>query len=313
MNILLTGASGFIGRAVYTAAQDYGMGVRPVIRNEYDIFKNQAVVVQSIDADTDWSIALVGIDVVIHCAARVQVMTDSSDDAMAEFRRINVYGTLNLARQAVTAGAKRFIFVSSIKVNGETTNEGCVFCSDSVPAPQDAYGISKAEAEEGLRQIAQETGLEVVIIRPPLVYGPGVKGNFSSLMKWINQGFPLPLSGVNSNHRSLVALDNLVDLILTCVDHPQAANQTFLVSDGQDISTAELLRKIGNAMSRPARLFFLPPRLLAFAASLMGKRLISERLTGSLQVDIKNTRELLNWTPPISLEEGLRRTVEKRV
>ncbi len=313
MSILLTGGTGFVGGAVYAAAQIGGMRIRRVVRTDYGAFKNHDVVVQSLEADTDWGEAFVGIDVVIHCAARVHVMKDGSDNPLVEYRTVNVDGTLNLASQAVKAGVKRFVFISSIKVNGEATQLGRAFTSEDVAAPVDAYGISKAEAEAGLRLLAQETGLEVVIIRPPLVYGPGVRGNFSSIMRWVARGWPLPFGGITFNRRSLVAVDNLVDLILTCVDHPKAANQTFLVSDGEDLSMAELLKRMGKALNRPVCLLPFPSAVMFFAARLLGKAAVAQRLLGSLQVDIRKTCELLDWKPSVTVDEALRQAMREQI
>jgi nucleoside-diphosphate-sugar epimerase len=237
-------------------------------------------------------------------------MNDKSPDPLAEFRRVNVAGTAALARQAAVAGVRLFVFLSSVKVNGEFTEAGHPFTADDVPAPEDPYGVSKLEAEQLLRQIAAETGMEVVIIRPPLVYGPGVKANFESMMRWLARGVPLPLAAVTENRRSLVALDNLVDLIVTCLNHPAAANQTFLVSDGEDLSTAQLLKRMGAALGRPARLFYLPPTLLKLGASVLNRPGIYQRLYGSLQLDIAKTRQLLGWTPTMSVDDGLRRAAE---
>jgi nucleoside-diphosphate-sugar epimerase len=247
-------------------------------------------------------------DVLVHLAARVHVMRDTAVDALAAFRAVNVQGTLNLARQASASGVKRFVFISSVKVNGEATHKGRPFTAEDLAAPQDAYGISKMEAEQGLRQIAAETGLEVVIIRPTLVYGPGVKANFAALMRAVQRGYPLPLGAVH-NQRSLVALDNLVDFIITCITHPQAANQTFLVSDGQDLSTTELVRGMAQAAGVPARLLPVSVWALHAGASLLGKGDVVQRLCGNLQVDISKARSLLGWVPPVSLEEGLRRAM----
>ena len=318
MHVILTGATGFIGSAFLAAAQQRSMKIRSVFRSNeqakrFGDAKNSAVVVPSIEADTDWSEALVDVDVVVHCAARVHVMNDSISEPLAEFCKVNVAGTLNLAKQAALAGAKRFVFLSSIKVNGEETQPGGPYSAHDVPAPEDAYGISKAEAEAGLRLLSLETGIEVVIIRPPLVYGPGVKGNFSNLLRWVACGLPLPFGLATSNRRSFVGLDNLVDLILTCVDHPMAANQTLLVSDGEDLSTADLLSRIGKALNRPARLIPVPVSILIIASRLLGKSSISQRLLGSLQVDISMTCTLLNWKPPVSVDEGLRRAVQQRL
>ncbi len=234
-------------------------------------------------------------------------MDDQAKDPLAEFRAVNVAGTLNLARQAVSAGVKRFVFISSIKVNGEGTASGKPYTADDTPMPVDPYGISKLEAEQGLQALSQETGMEVVIIRPVLVYGPGVKANFRSMMSWLRKGIPLPL-GATGNKRSLVAVDNLVDLIATCIDHPAAANQTFLVSDGEDLSTTQLLQRMGKALGRPARLLPVPASLLQAGAAMLGKRAIAQRLCGSLQVDIGKTRELLGWAPPVSVDDALRKT-----
>jgi nucleoside-diphosphate-sugar epimerase len=237
-------------------------------------------------------------------------MKDTSTDPLTEFCKVNVAGTANLARQAAKAGVKRFVFLSSIKVNGEFTEAGQPFTADDVPALEDPYGLSKHEAEQLLRQIAAETGMEVVIIRPPLVYGPGVKANFESMMRWLARGVPLPLAAVTNNRRSLVALDNLVDLIVTCLNHSAAANQTFLVSDGEDLSTAQLLKRMGAALGHPARLFYVPPALLKLGATVLNKPGIYQRLCGSLQLDIAKTRQLLGWSPPVSVDEGLRRAAE---
>ena len=264
--------------------------------------------VGNIDGATKWSTELRGTDAVIHLAARVHVMRDTVGNPLAEFRRVNTEGTLNLARQAVLAGVKRFVFISSVKVNGEVTQPEQAFTEADVSSPQDAYGQSKHEAEQGLRQIASTSGMEVVIIRPPLVYGPGVKANFASLMRAVKRGWPLPLGAVH-NQRSLVALENLVDFIVTCITHPKAANQTFLVSDGKDLSTTELVRGMAQAAGVPARLLPVPVSALQAGASLLGKGDAVQRLCGNLQVDISKARELLGWNPPFSADEGLKRAV----
>jgi nucleoside-diphosphate-sugar epimerase len=236
-------------------------------------------------------------------------MNDVSADPLAAFREVNVEGTLNLARQAAASGVKRFIFISSIKVNGEGTEPGTVYTADDVPAPVDPYGISKLEAEQGLRVLAATTGMEVVIIRPVLVYGPGVKANFLSMMRWLYRGVPLPFGAVR-NRRSLVAMDNLVDLIVICSDHPAAANQTFLASDGEDVSTTDLLRKLARALGKSAFLVPIPVWLMSGVATLLGRRPLSQRLFGSLQVDISKNRQLLGWTPPVSLDKALSLTAQ---
>jgi UDP-glucose 4-epimerase len=305
--VLVTGASGFVGQALQKSLLNRSFDVMAVTRRPSldDLGKSaHQVLVGQIDADTAWSNALFGVTMVVHLAARVHMMEDSANDPLAEFRRVNVQGTLNLARQASEAGVRRFVFLSSVKVNGEATPPGLPFQADAIPSPLDDYGISKMEAEQGLREIAAQTGMEVVIIRPPLVYGPGVKANFASMMRWLQRGVPLPLGAIH-NVRSLVSLGNLVDLILTCLTHQAAANQTFMVSDGEDVSTTELLRRTGLAMGHPARLLPVPERLLKVAAGLLGRAEMAQRLCGSLQVDISKTRELLGWTPPLTLDEGL--------
>lgn len=312
MTMLITGANGFIGRRVCRVAIDVDLRVRGAARRSDKSFEGlKRVVVSALDDATDWTQALVGCQALVHTAARVNVMTESADNPLDEFRRVrvNVEGTLHLTHEAAAFGVRRFVFVSSVKVNGESTAADHAFSAADAPAPQDPYGISKMEAEQGLRQIASETGMEVVIVRPPLVYGPGVKANFAALMRAVQRGVPLPLASVTHNRRSFVALDNLVDLLITCIDHPAAANQTFLVSDGEDLSTAELLRRLGQAMGKPARLFPVPPSLLQFGANLLGKGDTAQRLLSNLQVDIGHTRNTLNWTPPVSVDEGLRRAV----
>jgi len=288
LSLLITGGTGFVGRALVDRLGDQPM--RLATRDDW----------------AGWHKALAGITTIVHLAARVHVMHDTAADPLTAFRVVNVEGTVNLARQAAAAGVKRFVFISSVKVNGEATLPGQPFTADDIPAPLDAYGVSKMEAEQGLRQIALQTGMEVVIIRPPLVYGPGVKANFASMMRWLRRGVPLPLGAIH-NQRSLVALDNLVDLIITCLTHSAAANQTFLVSDGEDVSTTELLRRMGQAMGRPARLLPVPVSWLKLAAALVGKQDVAQRLCGNLQVDIEKTRRLLGWSPPLSLDEGLKK------
>jgi UDP-glucose 4-epimerase len=260
------------------------------------------------NAETDWGLGLQGCYSVIHCAARVHVMKDKVADPLNAYREVNVGGTLNLARQAAAAGVGRFICLSSIKVNGEATHYGCPFTPNDLAAPQDPYGISKHEAEVGLREIARTTGMQVVIIRPTLAYGKGAKGNFKSLMSLVARGLPLPLGSIN-NFRSFVGIDNLVDFIVTCLEHPAAANETFLVSDGEDLSTPDLIRRMARAMNRPARLLSVPVWALKAGASLLGKGDAVQRLCGNLQVDISKARSLLGWVPPVSVDEGLRRAV----
>lgn len=307
MKLLLTGATGFLGNRIATALHSKpDVNLTAAVRRRTEISAAHIVEVQDLDANTDWSTALTGQQVVIHAAARAHIMKDEVADPLAEYRRVNVDGTLNLARQAATAGVKRFIFISSINVNGEQTPLGRPFTADDIVTPKSFTGISKWEAEQGLQQLASETGMEVVIIRPPLVYGPGVKGNFASMTKLVAKGLPLPLGAIH-NQRSLVAVDNLVDLIITCIDHPAAANQVFLAGDGQDLSTTELLRGVARAMDKPSRLIPVPSSLLMLGAALLGKKAVAQRLLGSLQVDISKARNLLGWEPPVSVEEGLKR------
>lgn len=306
--VLLTGASGFVGGALLDRlVGDSRYCVTAVLRRDVQDFPQDAKKVRIADiADgPDWEVFFASSpSVVVHTAARVHVMNDASADPLLEFRRVNTHGTLELARQAAAFGVRRFIFISSIKVNGEGTSLECPYTADDYPQPVDPYGISKYEAEEGLRQLSEETGLEVVIIRPPLVYGPGVKANFLNMMRWLQKGVPLPLGAIH-NKRSLVALDNLVDLVVTCIQHPAAANQTFLAGDGVDLSTTELLQLMAAALDKPARLLPVPMAWLEFAAMLLGKRAFSQRLCGSLRVDIGKARELLGWQPPVEVEQAL--------
>lgn len=308
MTLLITGASGFVGRAVVNSLTLRGLEFTQAVRRPIP----GGVMVGDIGPSTSWSQALKACTAVIHLAARVHVMNDKSSDPLAEFRRVNVEGTDALARQAAAAGVRRFIFVSSVKVNGEITLPGQAFAADDSPNPRDPYAISKLEAELRLREIAALTGMEVAIIRPPLVYGPGVKANFNSMMHWLSLGVPLPLASVNMNRRSLVSVDNLVDLILLCLRHPAAADQTFLVSDGEDLSTAQLLNRAAKAMDRSARLFPMPPAFLKLFLTLLNRPRIYQRLCDSLQLDITKTRTLLGWTPPISVDDGLRAAVRGR-
>ena len=268
------------------------------------------VQVGDLTADTDWSRALTGVSVVVHAAARAHVMDDTAADPLTEFRRVNVQGTLHLARQAAAAGVRRFVFVSSIKVNGEATAVGQAFTAEDLPHPTDPYGLSKGEAEQGLRQLAAETGLEVVIIRPVLVYGPGVKANFHIMMRWVAKGVPLPL-GALRNERSLVAVDNLVDLIVVCLRHPAAANETFLVSDGEDLTVAGLLRRTAASLDRSAWLLPVPMFILKLGGRILRKEVVVQRLCDTLQVDITKTRRRLGWTPPVSVDAALRKTVQQ--
>ena len=307
--ILLTGSSGFVGNALsINLVKNSPIRISVRDKSKTELFTNMDIFEASLSPNQNWSSVLSGISVVIHCAARVHVMNEMAVDPLSEFRRVNVEGTLRLAHQAAVAGVRRFIFISSIKVNGEFTALGHPFTADQIPMPSDPYGISKYEAEIGLIALAKETGMEVVIIRSPLVYGPGVKANFLSMMNWLWRGIPLPLGGVVKNRRSFVFIDNLVDMIITCINHPAAANQTFLVSDDEDISTAGLLGRMALALGRPSKLIAVPENLVKLGAKLIGRYDISQRLCGSLQVDIRKTKDLLGWSPPVSVDEGLRRT-----
>jgi nucleoside-diphosphate-sugar epimerase len=309
--ILVTGANGFVGSSLVARLVGDGVETRACVRRNEASAPNglSTVNVGELSADVNWSHALTRVVVIVHLAARVHIMNDATSDPLAAFRAINVEGTLNLARQAAAAKVKRFVFISSVKVNGESTRPGHVFTEVDAPNPRDAYGVSKHEAELGLLQISADTGMEVVIIRPPLVYGSGVKANFAALMRAVQRGWPLPLGAVH-NQRSLVALDNLVDFIVTCIAHPKAANQTFLVSDGQDLSTSKLVRGMAKAAGVPARLLPVPVWALQAGATLLGKGDAVQRLCGNLQVDISKARSLLGWEPPMSLKEGLGRAME---
>jgi len=308
--ILSTGSNGFVGRAVCLDLSHRKFILRNSFRYlvSYEGKHSSAIGVGGIGPLTDWFEALNRVYCVVHLAAQVHITRDCVADPIAAFREVNVEGTLNLARQAAAAGVKRFVFISSVKVNGESTSPGRAFTEADAPNPQDAYGQSKYEAEQGLRLLSADTGMEVVIIRPPLVYGPGVKANFAALVRVIQRGWPLPLGSVH-NQRSLVALDNLVDFIITCITHPQAANHTFLVSDGQDLSTTELVRGIAQAAGVSVRLLPVPVWALQAGATLLGRDDAVQRLCGNLQVDMSKARSLLGWVPPVSVEEGLRRAM----
>jgi nucleoside-diphosphate-sugar epimerase len=305
--VLIVGATGFVGSVLGDRLLAAGGAVRRALRRpQGGASAFDDVVVGDVDGGTDWSKASAGVDCVVHLAARVHVMHERSPDALRDYRAVNVDGTRNLARQAAAAGVRRFVFISSVKVNGEVTLPGKPFTPEDAPAPVDPYGVSKLEAERALAEIARATGLEVVVIRPVLIYGPGVKANFLAMLRWLHRGMPLPLGAIR-NQRSLLAVDNLADLIATCIEHRAAANQTFMAADGEDLSTAELLRRLGEALGTPAKLWRVPPALLHAGAALIGRRAVSQRLCSSLQVDIGKTRSALDWRPPVSVNEGLRK------
>lgn len=309
-SVLVTGGTGFLGQALLHKLLISGRLplIAAVRRNKTDFPAEVKVEwVGELGSTTDWTACLQEVGVVIHCAARAHVMEEETANPLLEYRRVNVQGTMALAGQAAKAGVRRFVYISSIKVNGEHAASNIPFRAEDIPAPEDAYGSSKLEAEQGLLALARNTGMEVVIIRPPLVYGPGVKGNFASMVRWVRKGMPLPLGAVH-NKRSLVALENLVDFIALCADperSPRAANEVFLISDGQDVSTTELLRKVANAYNVAPRLLPIPVLWIQTTARLLGKRAVADRLLGSLVVDSSKARDLLGWKPVVSMDEQL--------
>jgi len=309
--MLVTGASGFVGRILCQELLAQGFEVAASVRRitlpPERLFPE--IEVGDVHASTDWSSALTEVNTVIHLAARVHVMKDVATDPLAEFRKVNLDGTVNLARQAARAGVKRLVYVSSVKVNGEETRGQRSYLEQDTPAPQDPYGVSKWEAEQALRHIAQETGLDVVVVRPPLVYGPGVKGNFIRLLVAVDKGIPLPLAGAN-NARSLVYVGNLVDALISCVTHPAGYGQTYLVSDGKAVSTAVLVEKIAEALGRKNRSFYVPSRMIRVAATVLGHSAQVDRLFGSLCVNDEKIHRELSWMPPYTLDQGLRETID---
>ena len=334
MKVFLTGATGFVGSALLNHLVTDKVYVTALIRNDsVDLPDGVRKVVvdlsflngnglprrvaprndtEEIDCHAPLAMTLKNIDVVVHTAARVHVMHDDASDPLLEFRKVNTQATLDLARMAAESGVKRFVFLSSIKVNGEFTRPGHPFLPEDNHIPTDPYGLSKYEAEQGLLEIAEETGIEVVIIRPPLVYGPGVKANFASMMKWINKGIPLTFGAIH-NKRSLVALDNLVDFIALCTDRdklPNAAKEIFLISDGEDVSTTQLLEKVAQAFNKKSWLIPIPVFVMTFFAGLLGKKEVANRLFGSLQVDNSKARELLGWQPVTTMDEQLKKTAQ---
>ena len=309
--ILITGATGFVGRALFENLKFKKKYLAHLTTrtNQEELFEGgKAFNIGEIDANTNSKDALDGVDCIVHCAARAHMMENKQTDSLNAYRRINVDGTRNLAKQAAGIGIKRFIFLSSIKVNGEETIATKSFKYNDISQPEDAYGITKWEAEQALLEISKQTGLEVVIIRPPLVYGEGVKGNFLRLLDIVYKQIPLPFAKIN-NLRSFVGLDNLIDLIICCIEHPKAGGKTFLVSDGEDLSTSDLIIKLSKFMDKSPRLFQVPQLIIQLTARLVGKSLEVKRLLGSLRIDNSYTREILGWSPVLSLDEGLEKTV----
>lgn len=308
--ILITGANGFLaGALTQSLAKSYPLVL--ALRSEHklaSIDNAETVIVGDVNATTDWSRALTDVDVVIHCAARAHIMKDEMADPLAEYRKVNVDGSMNLARQALEAGLRRFIYISSVKVNGESTNGRLPFTEKDIPAPEDAYGISKLEAEQALIELTKNSGMDLVIIRPPLVYGPGVKANFLSLIKLSSIPIALPF-GLVHNKRSMVFVGNLVDFICACIEHPSAANEVFLVSDGEDISLKELITHIRKALGRRANMLPVPVFLLNLLGIITGKKAVIDRLVGDLQLDSTKAQSLLGWKPPFSVQQGIEQTV----
>lgn len=306
-NVLVTGASGFIGYAVANWLHAHNYDVVGASRRSSDqIWASRC---PNLSDDADWRPQLKGRNVVVHAAGRAHVLKEYVPDPLHEFRRVNVAGTLRLATQAAEMGVRRFIFLSSVGIHGIRTTSDTAFSENDNPSPHNFYTLSKWEAEQGLMRISTEKNMELVIIRPPLVYGPNAPGNFGALTRWIVSGIPLPLGAIH-NRRSLVALDNLLDLIEVCIRHPAAGNQAFLVSDGEDLSTTQLLRRMGEAIGKPARLIPVAPALLTLGARLVGRPGVAQRLCESLQVDISKARQLLQWMPPLPVDAGLKKAAE---
>ncbi len=308
-NVLLTGYSGFVGsqllntlNSAYTLSL---LGRTPPKNLDFDFHQAE------LDEVSDFSKSLADVNTVVHCAARAHIMNEESEDPLTEFKKTNTYGTLNLAKQAASAGVKRFIYISSIKVNGESTKVNSPFKFDDKHAPQDPYGLSKGEAETALFKLGQETGIEIVVIRPPLVFGEGVKANFAALLKLVGKSLPLPFRCITQNKRSMVSVYNLVDLIKTCIEHPNAANQVFLASDDNDLSTAEMVALMAKVQGKRNFALPVPVWLFNLVAKLLNKQDVVNRLTGSLQLDIEHTKKTLNWQPPYSVEHGFKLAVKK--
>lgn len=308
MKCLVTGASGFIGNNLISKSKKQRLEFVVTSTKKKAIGSPELLLHPKPEFEANWIKILNGCDYVVHLAARVHVAQDTSANPLAEYQRVNTEGTLSLARQAAAVGVRRFIYLSTIGVNGNSTDSRKPFTPNDLPFPHDSYSISKFEAEVGIRDIAKLTGMEVVIIRSPLVYGANAPGNFGKLTRVVAKGLPLPLASID-NRRSFVGIDNLIDFIVTCLEHPSAANETFFVSDGEDLSTTDLIKRMARAMNRPARLLPVPTFVLKAVAAMLGRRGMAQRLCGSLQVDISKSRQLLGWNPPFSVDEGLKRAV----
>lgn len=305
-NILITGANGFIGQAVFKRLRSENYQVRGTVRS-IDSLGMNILQIKSSGPKTDWTKTLIGVDTVVHLAARVPSLKDTAPDQLKLFRQVNVLGTKNIAQQAALANVRRFVYMSSVSVNGK--GRFTSYTEEDIPKPQDAYGISKWEAEKALNKISDETGMETVIIRSPLVYGPRVKANFLLLFKVVERGIPIPVSSIN-NRRSLIYLGNLVDAIVTCIKHPKASRQTYLVSDGEDVSTPELIQRISSSLGKPARLFPFPPVMLKMVGIITRKTVTVDRLLRSLTIDCSKIRHDLDWKAPFTMEKGLRETAK---
>lgn len=305
--MLITGSNGFVGKVLCQRLVERDFDVLAVVRNiDKLVPANRSVCIAQINAETDWANQLVGVDVVIHLAARVHVMHETVSDSLSEFLSVNLHGTMCLAQQAVAAGVKRFVYVSTVKVHGECT-DGHAFSEIDQPHPQDPYALSKWQAEQALQKLAQETGIELVILRPPLVYGAGVKANFLNLLKLVDRALPLPL-GSFRNQRSMVYVENLVDAIITCSMAQKAVGQTFLVSDGNEVSTPQLIGYLARGLNRPNRIFSFPVVIMRLIAGLLGKATVIDRLSQSLEVDSSKIRTMLGWQPPFTMIQGLAAT-----
>jgi len=309
--VLVTGATGFVGQALVNELLTDQFFISALVRDKRTMLPESVVKIKGGDLAhiKDWLPSLKSQDVVVHVAARAHIMNGEETNPFEAYRQVNTLATLHLAKQAAEAGVKRFIFISSVKVNGEMTASNQSFKPDDKFVPNDPYGFSKYEAEQGLLALTKETDMDVVIIRPPLVYGPGVRANFASMMSWVNKSIPLPFGAIY-NQRSLVALDNLVSFIIHCIDHPKAANEVFLISDGEDVSTTQLLKKVAKAFDKKALLIPVPVSVMTLAAKLVGKEDMANRLFGSLQIDNSKVRDLLGWKSVTTMDEQLKKIAE---